>query len=276
MVKIHSVRKRQEGTIPRRQRKIPQKFIDRGEYSRNSSLKTRIWVALSSIAIVISLFSYSSTAKAFPVKIPSVVHLDGSADKQDLPSLNEFIAQVRREGLEPQGLWADGLFAYRVNSACWGCVPDQMNTAAYSTFLGKYHGLFIHSYLGGDKLYSAVNGTRFAIIYFDRVEWFQIIGKNVYEAPPQGETCIYKGEGPFSVWGTDDQNSLTALEILDAHYTTDQLAIQTSVCENGDVGFMVLTASSIGIEITRIIEKIEPIEAENGSPSSLTIRLEIE
>ena len=276
MVKLHAVRKRQEGLKIRRQYKKEQKFIGRGEYLGQSTLKTRILAAVSSFVILIGLSFYASSAKAFPESRPSNLILDPSLNKEALPSLNDFIAQVQHEGVGPQGVWAEGLFAYAVDSTCWGCVPEQMNTAAYSTVLGKYHGLFIHNYMGGDQLYSAESGSIFSIIYSDRIEWFQIVGKYIYAAPPQPETCIYDGTGPFSVWGTDSQDSITVLDVLEGHFTMDQWAIQTSVCEDGEVGFLVVNATRIEIEILQSLEKEVLIKAQDASPSSVAIPLEKE
>lgn len=236
---------------------------------RPSRLTRRIGlgVALSSLALLIVLSFYSTPALALPESRPSNLSLDPSANKEALPSLNDFIARVQREGVGPQGMWADGLFAYAVDSTCWGCVPNEMNSAAYSTVLGKYHGLFIHNYMGGDKLYSAENGSRFAIIYTDRIEWFEVIGIYTYAAPRQGDSCIYDGTGPFSVWGTDSEDSISVFDVLDGHFTMDQWAIQTSVCEDGEVGFLIVNASRIEIEITEGLGKDVRIKAQDSSPS---------
>lgn len=204
---------------------------------------------------MIGIFAYSSSAKATPESIPSLTALDGSVVRESLPLLNDFIAQVRHEGSEPQGIWADGLFAFKVNSTCWGCVPEEMNTAAYSTLWDNYQGLFIHNYLGGDKLYDVEQGSRFGIIYADRIEWFQVMGKNTYEAPQVQEKCKYKGEGPFSVWGSDSQRSFSAKEIVNRHFTMGQWTMQTSVCENGKVGFIVVNTESIEVGVSHELEK---------------------
>lgn len=270
MVKIHAARNAKKVSI-RRQRKIPRKTIGRGEYS---SLKTWIGVAITAFAVLIVISSYSTPALALPEHRPSNLSLDPSENNEALPALNDFISRVQHEGVGPQGVWADGLFAYAVDSTCWGCIPEQMNTAAYSTVLGKYHGLFIHNYMGGDKLYSAESGSRFAIIFSDKIEWFQVIGKYIYEAPPQAQACIYDGLGPFSVWGTDSQNSISVLDVLEGHFTMDQWAIQTSVCEDGDVGFLVVNASRIDIEITEGLEKDKLIKAQDASYSSVAIPFE--
>lgn len=186
------------------------------------------------------------------------------------------MAEVRHDGVGPQGVWADGLFAFKVDSDCWGCVPTQMNTAAYSTLLDSYQGLFIHNYLGGDKLYSAEKGSRFAVIYADEISWFEVIEKNRYEAPPTGETCTYKGEGPFSVWGTNEDKSISVREILNAHYTMDQWAMQTSMCENGHVGFMVLSARPIVLQSNEDLEKGVLVKGASKSSSDITVNLEKE
>jgi len=230
----------------------------------------------SIFVLVIAVFVYSSSARAFPENIPSTVYLESSDDLEILPSLNDFITQVRHDGVGPQGVWADDLFAFRIDATCWGCVPTQMNTAGFSTLLDSYQGVFIHNYLWGDKLYAAESGSLFAVVYADEIKWFEVIERIIYEAPPSSETCTYKGEGPFTVWGTTDQKSISAREILNAHYTADQWAMQTSMCEDGKVGFMVLSAKGVEVEIINSIEKDASISVKSSQSFAITINIEKE
>ena len=227
---------------------------------KNARLTKKTSALLRSLAILIAVLSIATVAKAFPDKFK----MESSVFKEVVPALDNFVAGVQHEGAGPQGIWAEGLLAYRVNFTCWGCVPKELNTAAYSTVLGRYRGLFIHNYMGGDKLYAMTEGSPFAIIYSDRVEWFQVISKNMYEAAASLNSCKYKGAGPFSVWGTNGQDSVSVTEILNSHYTMSQLAIQTSLCENGDVGFLVLNVGRIETHVAHHIEKVALTTAEKG------------
>jgi hypothetical protein len=212
------------------------------------------------MAILIVVFSIASVAKAFPNRF----QMESSVFKDVVPALDDFVTRVQHEGSGPQGIWAEGLFAYRVDFTCWGCVPSEMDTAAFSTALNRFRGFFIHNYMGGDKLYTIAEGSPIAIVYTDRVDWFQVVSRNMYEAAASLGSCKYKGEGPFSVWGTDGQERVSVNELLNAHYTMSQLAIQTSICENGDVGFLVLNVGKIETHVAHHIEKVALTTAEKG------------
>lgn len=60
---------------------------------------------------------------------PQIAQASGNQD-HPFPSLKSFTDQVRHSGPGPQGIWAEGLFAFEVKTDCWGCVPNQRNLAS--------------------------------------------------------------------------------------------------------------------------------------------------
>ncbi len=151
------------------------------------------------------------------------------------PTLDAFAASVRQEG--SLGLWADGLFAYRVYFMNWGMVPDKKNTASYSQ-LGDFHAFFIHSHLGGDLLYRVPKWTKVALIWADRIEWYLVDATVRYQGTPNGQPCGY--QAPYGEWGQSQPLALTADEIIRTHYSKD-FAIQTCVCQDGKAGVQILS-----------------------------------
>ncbi len=154
------------------------------------------------------------------------------------PDLETFAAQVRAEG--KGGLWADQYFAYRFYEAPWGEVPEAGHTAAYATYDG-YRAFFIHNYLGGSRLYNVPAGTRVAVIWPTRIEWFVIDGIYRFVGATDGTRCGY--QEPFSPWQGGSQ-IYSAYDIIRTYYSRP-FAIQTSLCSNGQAGFQILTGAPI-------------------------------
>jgi hypothetical protein len=151
------------------------------------------------------------------------------------PSVDEFAADVRSQGMN--GLWADGLFAYRFYSADWGMVPDSMNTAAYSGYKG-YHAYFIHNYLGGSRLYNAGIGVQVAVITPDSINWYEIDGVYRFAGTSTGNGCEYTA--PFYDW--DGGNAYSAMDLVSTYYSSP-FAIQTCICTGNKNGILILTGS---------------------------------
>ncbi len=159
-------------------------------------------------------------------------------DPDYIPPLAEFVTMVREEGL--LGLWAEGYFAYEAYFASWGHVPNTYNTASNSSSQG-FSGFFIHNYLGGDKLYRVPKWTKVALIWPDRIEWYQIDGIIRYRGTPNGQTCGYKA--PYVEWGQEiKKKGISAIEIASRHFQKP-LAIQTSICQGDAVGVHILTGT---------------------------------
>lgn len=154
------------------------------------------------------------------------------------PSLEAFAAQVRAEG--KGGLWADSYFAYRFYEAPWGEVPNAGHTAAYAAYDG-YHAFFIHNYLGGSRLYTVPVGTRLAVIWPDRIEWFEIDGIYRFAGTTDGSRCGY--QEPFFPWDGNGR-AYSASEIIRTYYSRP-FAIQTSLCSEGRAGVQILTGAPV-------------------------------
>jgi hypothetical protein len=167
---------------------------------------------------------------------------------KDVPSLTEFLRQVNPSGSGPHGLWAEELFGFKVESSCWGCVPNANHTASYAVYMGSYHGFFIHDYLGGSHLYAVPPGTEIAIIYSDSLEWYVVNGGAWLQTTPSQGYCEYSGAGPWWFWGDDGSDPIQTIEILNRYYRMDIFAIQTSVCTGEGVGILVLNGSWIRSE----------------------------
>ncbi len=151
------------------------------------------------------------------------------------PSVEEFAADVRSQGMN--GLWADGLFAYRFYAADWGIVPDSMNTAAYSGYKG-YHAYFIHNYLGGSRLYNVNIGVQVAVITADGIDWYSIDGVYRFAGTSTGNGCEYTA--PFYDW--DGGNAYSAMDLVSTYYSSP-FAIQTCICTGNKNGILILTGS---------------------------------
>lgn len=186
-------------------------------------------------------------------------------ESPDVPSLTAFIDQVNPSGSGPQGLWAEGYFAFKVNSDCWGCVPNTDRTASYAKYLDSYHGFFIHDYLGGAVLYSVPPGTELAIIYSDSIDWYVVNGGAWLQTTPLDNECKYSGSGPWWLWGDDGSDPFQTIDILNRYYRMDMFAIQTSVCTYEGVGLMVLNGSWIrSISLDSLFESVYDLNIMNG------------
>ncbi len=150
-------------------------------------------------------------------------------------SLDQFAAEVRAQGMN--GIWADGLFAFRFYTTEWGVVPGASNTASYSSAQG-YHGYFIHNYLGGNRLYNVGSGTMVAVIRQDSIEWYRIDGVHRFAGTSTGSGCGYTE--PFSDW--NGGNSYSAMDLISTYYTSP-FVIQTCLCTGEKSGILILTGS---------------------------------
>lgn len=164
-----------------------------------------------------------------PTTIPIKVVI-ASADANS--TIETFAAEVRAQGMN--GLWAEGKFAYRFYSASWGSVPESANTTSLASFDG-YKSFFIHNYLGGNKLYNVGSGTKVAVIWSDRIDWYTISGVNQVAGTNMGN-CSYSE--PFSSW--NGEGSFSAREILDIYYNSP-FVIQTCICSGDKAGFLILS-----------------------------------
>lgn len=156
-----------------------------------------------------------------------------NSDSDQLPTLEEFAAEVRAQGM--QGIWADGLFAYRFYTASWGTVPGSWNTASYASYEG-YSAFFIHNYLGGADLYAVDSGTNVAVIRADRIDWYQINGVHRFAGTSTGNGCDYTA--PFYDW--NGENSYSAMDLISTYYSSP-FAIQTCICTGNKNGILILT-----------------------------------
>ena len=164
-----------------------------------------------------------------PTPIPTKVVIASAASNS---GIDAFAAEVRAQGMN--GLWAEGKFAYRFYSASWGSVPGSTNTASLASFEG-FKAFFIHDYLGGNKLYNVGSGTKVAVIWSDRIDWYTISG--VYQiAGTNLGNCSYSE--PFSTWS--GEGSFSASEILNMYYNSP-FVIQTCICSGDKAGFLILS-----------------------------------
>ncbi len=189
-----------------------------------------------------SEYSFRATPRDLPLEevvaiAPTPTPAATAATSSKIPTLEAFTAQLRQEG--SLGLWAEGYFAYRFYSATWGVVPGASQTASYSGF-ESYRAFFIHNYLGGNKLYSVRPGTRVAVIWSDRIEWFQISGVYRFEGTSTGTDCNSKE--PYTSWD-GGAGPYTAYDII-SNYYNQPFAIQTCICSEGRVGLYILTGQS--------------------------------
>jgi hypothetical protein len=151
------------------------------------------------------------------------------------PTLEEFTEQVRSQGT--QGLWANGLFAFKFYYSSWGVVPDSYGTASYAGGEG-YGAFFIHDYLGGKNLYSVQSGTRVAVIKSESINWFVITGVYRFTGEGDGTPCGY--QPPFTNTSTGGTYGVDGL--INTYYTAP-FVIQTCICSDGVGGLLILNGT---------------------------------
>ena len=165
------------------------------------------------------------------------ISMVSSTEWVEVPTLEDFTKQLRDEG--NIGIWAEGFFAYRVVFGAWGFVPGQNNTASFASN-DEFSGFFIHSYLGGDRLYRVPKWTRVAVIWADQIEWYLIDGAVRYQGTATRRHCGYTQ--PYHPWGEGNLGGLSTSQLLKRHYSKPFL-IQTSICADGKVGVHILTGT---------------------------------
>lgn len=160
----------------------------------------------------------------------------------DVPTREEFIATVAgSSGKNIVGVWAEGLFAFRVVGGSGIYVPDQINTASRYSEPRKYGAdvLLIHNYLGGTRLYQMDHRPIYVIYSDGSFQKAQQVGSYWYETNKWSSSGL---NGKFRPWDCVECGwPLSSTDVFNIHYTgRTGLVIQTSIN----------TLSSNGIVIT--------------------------